>query len=67
MMKLNKEEIDKMNTIINKNEIITGDNIEIRMPNLVKLEYLKPNPWNPNKGFMYSTLIKRFNHSFKTF
>lgn len=49
MMKLNKEEIDKMNTIINKNEIKTGDNIEIRMPNLVKLEYLKPNPWNPNK------------------
>lgn len=49
MMKLNKEEIDKMNTIINKNEITTGDNIEIRMPNLVKLEYLKPNPWNPNK------------------
>lgn len=30
-------------------EIITGDNIEIRMPQLVKLEYLKPNPWNPNK------------------
>ena len=49
MMKLNKEEIDKMNTIINKNEIITGDNIEIRMPQLVRLEYLKPNPWNPNK------------------
>ena len=31
-------------------EIITGkENIEIRMPELVKLEYLKPNPWNPNK------------------
>ena len=25
------------------------ENIEIRMPILVKLEYLKPNPWNPNK------------------
>lgn len=23
--------------------------IEIKMPVLVKLEYLKPNPWNPNK------------------
>lgn len=23
--------------------------IEIKMPILVKLEYLKPNPWNPNK------------------
>ena len=34
---------------IKDNEIITGDNIEIRMPQLVKLEYLKPNPWNPNK------------------
>ena len=30
-------------------EIITGDNIEIRMPILVKLDKLKPNPWNPNK------------------
>ena len=25
------------------------EKIEIRMPILVKLEYLKPNPWNPNK------------------
>lgn len=23
--------------------------IEIKMPELVRLEYLKPNPWNPNK------------------
>lgn len=30
-------------------EIITGDNIDIRMPVLVKLDKLKPNPWNPNK------------------
>ena len=30
-------------------EIITGDNIQIRMPILVKLDKLKPNPWNPNK------------------
>lgn len=26
-----------------------SDKIEIKMPELVKLEYLKPNPWNPNK------------------
>lgn len=25
------------------------NNIEIKLPTLVKLEYLKPNPWNPNK------------------
>lgn len=25
------------------------DKIEIKMPELVRLEYLKPNPWNPNK------------------
>ena len=25
------------------------DEIKIKMPTLVKLEYLKPNPWNPNK------------------
>lgn len=25
------------------------EHIEIKMPILVKLEYLKPNPWNPNK------------------
>lgn len=23
--------------------------VEIKMPQLIKLEYLKPNPWNPNK------------------
>lgn len=23
--------------------------IEIKMPTMIKLEYLKPNPWNPNK------------------
>lgn len=30
-------------------EITTGDNIDIKMPILVKLDKLKPNPWNPNK------------------
>ena len=49
MKKLDKDEIEKVNAIINKNEIKTGDNIDIRMPQLVRLDYLKPNPWNPNK------------------
>lgn len=49
MKKLDKDEIEKVNVIINKNEITTGDNIDIRMPQLVRLDYLKPNPWNPNK------------------
>ena len=38
-----------MENNIKDREIITGDNIEIRMPILVRLEHLKPNPWNPNK------------------
>lgn len=26
-----------------------SEKIEIKMPEMVKLEYLKPNPWNPNR------------------
>ena len=38
-----------MKNNVEDREIITGDNIEIRMPILVRLDQLKPNPWNPNK------------------
>ncbi|MDD2885294.1 MAG: ParB N-terminal domain-containing protein [Dechloromonas sp.] len=29
-------------------DIFGNDSIQIKMPVLVRLEYLKPNPWNPN-------------------
>ena len=32
----------------NENKLIQNG-VEIKMPTLVKLEYLKANPWNPNK------------------
>ena len=37
--------------MINKEDIklIEKENIEIKLPILVKLSQLKPNPWNPNK------------------
>lgn len=37
--------------MINKDDIklVEKENIEIKMPILVRLDQLKPNPWNPNK------------------
>jgi ParB/RepB/Spo0J family partition protein len=37
--------------MINKNDIklVEKEDIEIKMPILVRLDQLKPNPWNPNK------------------
>jgi len=32
----------------NKTRDLFGSNVEIKMPVLVPLAYLKPNPWNPN-------------------
>jgi ParB-like chromosome segregation protein Spo0J len=29
-------------------DLFGNDSIQIKMPELVRLEYLKPNPWNPN-------------------
>lgn len=29
-------------------DLFGNDGIQIKMPELVRLEYLKPNPWNPN-------------------
>lgn len=30
-------------------QLLPREDITIRLPELVKLEYLKPNPWNPNR------------------
>jgi ParB-like chromosome segregation protein Spo0J len=32
-----------------KNNNNNNNNVEVKLPTMVKLEFLKPNPWNPNK------------------